>query len=152
MLKVCRRLCKATFERNVWVNCYYRSSLLLPDGPLPCQSTQQLEAILVRAAKIWTSDVSTTSTTLSRRKFPRPLPTYDFDADVISGRYLQLAEGDVGISWYDLESTDLSNPILTYPCHTIVPMPGLLNFSVNANGEGPNTVWVSFVAAHPIRM
>ena len=151
-MKVCRRLYQATFERNVWVNCYHRSSLLLPEGPLSCQSAQQLEAILVRATKIhrsWTSDVSTT---LSRRKFPRSLPTYDFDADVISGRYLQLAEGDIGISWYDLESTDLTNPILTYPCHTIIPMPGFLNYSVNANGEGPDTVWVSFVAAHPIRM
>lgn len=151
-LKVCRRLYQATFERSVWVNCYYRSSLLLPEGPLSCQSTQQLEAILVRAAKIhqsWTSDVSTT---LRRRKFPRLLPTYDFEAHVISGRYLQLAEGDVGISWYDLESTDLSNPILTYPCNTIIPMPGFLNYSVNANGEGPDTLWVSLVAAHPIRM
>lgn len=149
MLKVCRRLCHATFERNVWVNCYNGSSLLLPEGPLPCQTTQQLEAILVRAAKIWTPDESTT---LSRRKFPRLLPTYDFDAYVISGRYLQIAEGDIGISWYDLESTDLINPILTYPCHTVLPMPGYMNYSINANGEGPNSVWVSFVAGHPIRM
>jgi len=150
--QVCRRLHQATFERNVWVNCYYRSSLLLPEGPLSCQSTQQLEAILVRAAKIhrtWTSDVLTT---LSRRKFPRQVPIYGFNANVISGRYLQLAEGDIGISWYDLESTDLSNPILTYPCNTIVPAPGFLNYSVNANGEGPDTVWVSFVAANPMRI
>lgn len=116
------------------------------------KSTQQLEAIIVRAAKIhrnWTSesDVST----LTRRTFPRQLPTYDFDADVISGRYLQLAEDSIGISWYDLEGTDLNNPILTYPCETIVPMSGYLNYSVNANGEGPDAVWVSFVAA-PIRM
>lgn len=149
---MCRRLYQASYERNVWVNCYNRSNLLLPEGPLSSQSAQQLEALLVRAAKIhrsWTSDVSTT---LRRRTFPRQIPTYDFDANVIAGRYLQVVEGSLGISWYDLEGTDLNTPILTYPCNTVVPMAGYLNYSVNANGEGPNTVWVSLVAAQPIRM
>ncbi|KAF8798936.1 hypothetical protein BYT27DRAFT_7122547 [Phlegmacium glaucopus] len=150
--RACRRLYQASYERHVWVNCYSRSNLLLPEGPLSSQSAQQLEALLVRAAKIhrsWTSDIPTTP---SRRTFPRQLPTYDFVANVISGRYLQVLEGSLGISWYDLEGTDLSTPILTYPCNTVIPMAGYLNYSVNANGEGPNTVWVSLVADQPNRI
>ena len=80
----------------------------------------------------WTSDVSTT---LNRRPFPRQLSTYNFDADVISGRYLHLAESSefLSNSWYDFESTDLSTSILTYPCDVVIPMSGYL-----ANGLIPS--------------
>lgn len=147
---MCRRLRQATYQRSVWVNVYERSDLLLQKGPLSSQSSSELECLLVRAAKInknWTSGKPAVYT---RRRFPRTLPTYDFDSNVISGRFLQLAES-TGISWYDLDG-DMATPVLTYPCLSVMPMPGYLNHQVNANGEGPNAVWVSFVSNTPYTM
>ncbi|KAF8967168.1 hypothetical protein BDZ97DRAFT_1656887 [Flammula alnicola] len=149
--QVCRRLCQATCQRNVWISVYERSSLLLPEGPLPSQCSVELEASLVRAAKLHINWTSPRPLVFTQRRFPRVLPTYDFDANVISGRYLQLAERD-GISWYDLDATDMSKPILTYPCPTVMPLSGNLNYQVNANGEGPDVVWVSFVSHAPSKI
>ncbi|KAF8158168.1 hypothetical protein B0H34DRAFT_444051 [Crassisporium funariophilum] len=149
--RVCQRLRQASYERSVWVSAYEQSIYLLPDGPTPSQSSQDLESILVRAVKIhwnWTSTSQTTK--YIRRTFPHALPTYEFDADVIGGRYLLLAKED-GLSWYDLDGIDLGTPVLTYPCPMVVPMSGWLNYSANANGEGADTVWVSFVCDHPSR-
>jgi len=148
---VCRRLRQATYQRSVWVNVYERSDFLLQKGPLSSQNSLELERSLVRAAKInknWTSDKPAVYT---RRRFPRTLPTYDFDSNVISGRFLQLAES-TGISWYDLDGNDMATPVLTYPCLSVMPMTGYLNHQVNANGEGPNVVWVSFVSNTPHTM
>lgn len=146
--EVCQRLRQATYQRSVWVNVYERSDFLLQKGPLSSQSSMELECSLIRAAKInrnWTSGKPTIYT---RRRFPRTLPTYDFDSNVISGRFLQLAES-TGISWYDLEADDIATPVLTYPCLSVVPMAGYLNHQVNAIGEGPHVVWVSFVSSTP---
>ena len=148
---MCRRLRQATYQRSVWVNIYEHSDFLLQKGPLSSQSSLELECSLVRAAKInknWTSGEPTVYT---RRRFPRTLPTYDFDSNVICGRFLQLAE-TTGISWYDLDADDMATPVLTYPCLSLIPMAGYLNHQVNANGEGPNAVWVSFVSSTPHKM
>lgn len=81
----------------------------------------------------------------SRRRYPHELPTYNFAARVIAGRYLQLAERE-GISWYDLDSADIGAPVLRYPCSSIVPMAGYCKHQVNAEGGGKYAVWVTFLS------
>jgi hypothetical protein len=135
----------------VWLNAYERSDFLLKKGPLSSQCSSELAYSLVRAAKInknWTSGKPALYT---QRRFPRILPTYDFDSNVISGRFLQLAES-TGLSWYDLDASDMATPVLTYPCRSVITMAGYLNHQVNAGGEGGDTVWVSFVSNTPRRM
>ncbi|KAF8195580.1 hypothetical protein BJ912DRAFT_148677 [Pholiota molesta] len=141
--RACRRLWQVTYQRNVWVSIYERSNLLLPEGPFPSQCEAELESHLVRAAKLDHNLTSSRPIALSRRRFPRILPAYDFDANVISGRYLQLAERN-SISWYDLDSGDMSKPILNYPCATVAPIAGYLKYQTNANGEGQDTAGYRF--------
>ncbi|KAJ3503984.1 hypothetical protein NLJ89_g8178 [Agrocybe chaxingu] len=141
--QVSRRLRQASYQRSVWVNAYERANLLLPHAPISSRSTHELEAALVRASRIvwnWTSPKPTVCT---RRRFPRELPTYDFDGNVVDGRYLMLAERS-GLSWYDLDG-DMERPILVYPCPTILPMTGYLNHQLNANQEGRGSLWVATV-------
>jgi len=150
-LQVCRRLRQATYERSVWLSAYERSDFLLKKGPLSSQFSSELEHSLIRAAKInknWTSGKPTFYT---RRRFPRTLPTYDFDSNIISGRFLQLAES-TGLSWYDLDANDMATPILTYTCGSLIPFAGYIIHQVNAGGEGPDSVWVSFICNTPRRM
>jgi len=149
--QVCRRLRQATYQRIVWVNIYERSDFLLQKGPLSSQSSLELESSLVRAAKIHKNWTSSEPPVYTRRRFPRQLPTYDFDSNIICGRFLQLAES-TGISWYDLDADDVATPILTYPCLSVIPVAGYLNHQVNANGEGSNAVWVSFISNSPHTM
>lgn len=135
----------------MWVNAYKKSSLLLPEGPLPTQSSLQLEKVLFHAMKVNRNWTSPDPPLFTRRRFPHELPTYDFDTNVISGRFLQLALRD-NISWYDLDSDDISTPVLKYSCPTIMPMFGYLNYQINANGEGSDAVWVTFMCHNPKRM
>ncbi|CAA7261569.1 unnamed protein product [Cyclocybe aegerita] len=148
--QVSRRLRQASYQRSVWVNAYERANLLLPHAPISSRSTHELEVALVRASRIvwnWTSPKPTICT---RRRFPRELPTYDFDGNVVDGRYLMLAERS-GLSWYDLDG-DMARPILVYPCPTILPMTGYLNHQINASQEGRGSLWVAFVCMQPSRI
>ena len=149
--QVCRRLRQATYQRTVWVNIYERSNFLLQKGPLSAQSSLELECSLVRAAKINKNWTSSEPAVYTRRRFPRQLPTYNFDSNIICGRFLQLAES-TGISWYDLDADDMATPVLTYPCLSVIPVDGYLHHQVNANGEGSNAVWVSFISRTPHTM
>ncbi|KJA21191.1 hypothetical protein HYPSUDRAFT_141069 [Hypholoma sublateritium FD-334 SS-4] len=146
--RVCRRLWSATFQQSVWGSAYKLSDLLLPDESLLTHSTKQLELCLVRAEKLHLNWTSSEPQPKVQRRFPRTLPVYNFDAGVISGRYLQVAEHN-GISWYDLDLGDTQRPIMTYPCLNTFPTSGYLNFCENANGEGSDVVWVSFLTHSP---
>ncbi|KDR82868.1 hypothetical protein GALMADRAFT_855174 [Galerina marginata CBS 339.88] len=143
--QVCRRLCQASYQRSVWVSAYERSRLLLPEGPLSSQSSFQLEALMIRATKIERNWTSPRPAVFTQRRFPLELPTYDFGANIISGRFLQLVRNN-GISWYDLDSSDIGTAVLTYSCPTVLPMYEHLHYQVNANGEGPDSVWVAFLS------
>lgn len=149
--QVCRRLWRATFQQSVWSNAYRLSNLLLPDGPLFSYSKKELELYLVRAEKLHVNWTSPEPRPKVQWRFPRTLPVYNFDAGVISGRYLQVAEHN-GISWYDLDSSDVHKPIMTYACPNTFPMSGYLSFCQDANGEGPDVVWVSFLTHSPRNM
>ncbi|KAH9480616.1 hypothetical protein JR316_0007216 [Psilocybe cubensis] len=149
--QVSRKFAFVSYQWSTWARAYERSKFLLPEGPLSSQSSVQLENLLIQAAKIHRNWTSSTTTVFKQRRFIRELPTYDFDANVISGRFLQLALHD-GISWYDLDSDDMNTPILTYPCRTVLPMSGYLNHQDNANGEGSDSVWVTFACQRPKRI
>ena len=139
----------ASYERSVWDKAYKHSELLLPEGPFSSQSSSQLEALLVRATKVSRAWTSSRPPILTRRRFPRALPTYNFAADVISGRFLQLAEEN-GIAWYDLDSSNVRDPVLTYSCPAVNTISGYMTYQTNANGEGPGIVWVAFMALLPV--
>ncbi|KAF8903167.1 hypothetical protein CPB84DRAFT_1845985 [Gymnopilus junonius] len=145
---VCQRLLQASYQRSVWDTVYKRSDLFLPDGPFSSQSSSRLEALLVRATKINWTWTSPRPPIFTKRRFPRELPIYNFTADVISGRFLQLTQED-GIAWYDLDSSNIRTPVLTYPCYSVVTTSGYLKYQVNANGEGTDTAWVAFLAQSP---
>ena len=106
---MCRRPYRAFYERTTWFNCYNKK--------VPCLlNLRKNWALLVRAAKI--QHIRCFNNTACSLAFPRQLPTYDFDADVIiSGGYL----GDIFnepkvpsvLPGMHLEGMDLSTPILT---------------------------------------
>lgn len=103
------------------INCYNRPSLFFPENSLSSQSAQQLKALLVRAAKIQLRlglDIrcSIRLTVINRRMFNnfRHTRCYLWEISSTSRRFPRF-------SWYDLEGTDLSTPILTYPCDTVIP-------------------------------
>lgn len=149
--KVCRKLCQASDQRSVWVRAYEDSNTLLRRDTVSTLRSNELEASLVRATKIYWNWTLPKPMLFSRRQFPRKLPNYDFEANVISGRYLLLAERH-GLLWYDLDAEDISNVILSYPCDTVIPSASFLKHQSNANGEGLQSVWVTFTCHSPTRM
>ncbi|EAU86028.1 hypothetical protein CC1G_11700 [Coprinopsis cinerea okayama7 len=149
--QVCRSLMIAAQQGTVWRSVYQRSRLLLPDGPYSHHQPRDLERLLIRSSqlyKTWGPNPSQGQRINSRLTYPRELPTYSFDAQVISGRYLQLAEDGV-ISWYDLDG-DCTAPLLVFDCPYIATIPGFLKFQTNAQGEGEDSVWVTFIRSYPM--
>ncbi|KAF9556739.1 hypothetical protein CPC08DRAFT_76266 [Agrocybe pediades] len=145
---VCRSLRSASYQRTIWATAYKRSELLLPEGPSCDQDASQLEELLVRASRIRRNWTSSCPMTFSKRQFPHRLPAHSFDANVISGRFLQLAQKD-GLAWYDLDANLSSLPIMAYPCRNVNTAVGFLNHQVNADGQGPGVAWVAFVCDQP---
>jgi hypothetical protein len=151
--KVCRTLYSAVDDRATWRTVYNRSKLLLPEGPTSDQSAKELEARLVRSTllhRCWGPSPSQDQRIRNTFTFPRALPAYSFDAHIISGRYLQLAEQDA-ISWFDLDG-DCGKPLLVFECPYIAAITGFLSYQTNAQGEGENSVWVTFICSFPMRM
>ncbi|KAF5315212.1 hypothetical protein D9619_007099 [Psilocybe cf. subviscida] len=144
--RVCKKLFAASQQRNVWASIYQRSPLLLPDERISKYSSHELEAALIRASKVHMNWTRSEEPVFSRRRYPHELPTYNFAARVIAGRYLQVAERG-GISWYDLDSGDIGTPVLHYPCSSIVPMAAYCKHQVNAEGGGMYSVWVTFLSS-----
>jgi hypothetical protein len=153
LAQVCRALYAAIDDRAPWSAAYKRSNLLLPQGPSSSQSAKDLEALLVRSTllhRCWGPSPCRDQQITNTFTFPRPLPPYSFDANIISGRYLQLAEQDI-ISWYDLDG-DCQHPLVVYECPYIAAITGFLSYQTNAQGEGENSVWVTFICSYPMRM
>ncbi|PPR02847.1 hypothetical protein CVT24_002325 [Panaeolus cyanescens] len=148
---VCKRLLYASHETALWFSVYQKSKYLLPPIPPHALCGRRLEFLIARASRIDKNWRPETTMRCVRRSFPHNLPTYEFVATVISGRYLQLAKGG-GLSWYDLDSGDMSTPIMTYPCPIIVQNSDYVSHQTNADNEGHDTIWVSFVSAKPKRI
>ncbi|TFK24376.1 hypothetical protein FA15DRAFT_641108 [Coprinopsis marcescibilis] len=152
--KASRALMVAGAERAVWHSVYTHSRLLLPLGPLSHQHARDLERLLVRSTllyRTWGPNPSRAPRTPSKYTFPRKLPTYGFDAQMISGRYLQIAE-ECRISWYDLDG-DRHTPLVSYECPCAIDMvPGYLSHQTNAQDQGESSIWVTFICSYPTRV
>ncbi|KAH6911579.1 hypothetical protein BKA70DRAFT_860438 [Coprinopsis sp. MPI-PUGE-AT-0042] len=151
--QVCRALYAAIDDRAPWSNAYERSNLLLPEGPSSSQTAKDLETHLVRSTllhRCWGPNPSRDQQIKNTFTFPRALPAYSFDAQIILGRYLQLAEQDA-ISWYDLDG-DCKHPLVVYECPYIAAITGFLSYQTNAQGEGESSVWVTFICSYPMRI
>ncbi|KAJ7235542.1 hypothetical protein C8J57DRAFT_142030 [Mycena rebaudengoi] len=121
MRRVSRHLRILTYERALWADVYRRSNLLLAPGPSSSQSSEELEGILVQAAKLDTAwkSFSHPGSAQCRRLEPgfrigSRTELHPKAITLVIGRFLLVCERSSGIRCYDLDSDTWDTPAATY--------------------------------------
>ncbi|KAH7907858.1 hypothetical protein BJ138DRAFT_431147 [Hygrophoropsis aurantiaca] len=121
--QVSKHLRQVTYDRSIWVRAYRASPLVHPEGPFKCQTTQMLESILVRSARLapnWPPNPTI------KPVRTRMLPIQD-DASLLCERWLLVTSDRKRIVCYDLDAaaTGAGASMTTegLPCTTLYGVP-----------------------------
>ncbi|KAH7903965.1 hypothetical protein BJ138DRAFT_1184275 [Hygrophoropsis aurantiaca] len=132
--QVSKHICLVTHDRLTWAHAYCTSSVVLPEGPLICQTAQTLESILVCSTRLKLNWPPNSNTKAVRTRI---LPFQDSSAEVrlLCERWLLVTNGRTRVAatmptqsgleeklWstlYDVPTKDTS--IVSFLCESINP-------------------------------